>query len=341
MDLVITIDAEATHGDDPLNQMMWGRLPGESRNYGIPLICDLCEKHGLRATFFLDVYEYSFYGKDAMEEVASYLTKRGHDVQLHTHPAWSPLDPRDSARVQRMKRNKSCFDPERPWMYQYSLEEQTEIIRHGKELLEEWTCHPVVAHRSGGYGFNRDTLLALGRNGISVDSSMFPGHPNCRYAPAENVGGEFEGILEIPVTFLKIDYYFDMQLFKKYRMTRNTKTDIDNCPIEFLKQFVSLGKEQGQPGMTLFMHSYSFLKFDRRFSRFIPDLEEMERFDQFLSWSVNDSLLNFRVISEYAEADARAGYLESTGQKFLPRLEYTENFYSKLLAKIKRASGLL
>lgn len=341
MDLVITIDAEATHGEDPLKQMMWGHLPGESRQFGISLICDLCEKHGLRATFFLDVYEYSFYGQDAMRGVASYLVKRGHDVQLHTHPAWSPEDPRDSAYIQRMKRDNSCFDPERPWMYQYDLAEQTEIIRHGKELLEEWTGKPVVAHRSGGYGFNRDTLVALGRNEISVDSSMFPGHPNCQYAPAENVGGMYEGILEIPITFLTVDYYFDFLLFEKYRMTRRSKTDIDNHPIEFLKYFVSAGKEQGQPGITLFMHSYSFLKFDRRFSRFSPDHEEIDKFDQFLSWCVKESSLEYRVMSDYAEAETKSRYLASSCDRFLPQLKHAENIFSKIMLKAKRNVGRL
>lgn len=340
MDLVITVDAEAAHGDDPLNQMMWGRVPGESQEYGISLICDICEKHGLRATFFLDVYEYTFYGKEAMKEVATYLTQRGHDVQLHTHPAWSPEDSRDSTRVRNMKRDKSCFDPERPWMYQYSLEEQTDIIRHGKELLEEWTGESIVAHRSGGYGFNRDTLLALGRNGISVDSSMYPGHPNCLYAPAENVGDEYDGILEIPVTFLVVDYYLDFRLFKKYRKTVNAKTDIDSVPIQFLKTFVSMGLDQGQPGITLFMHSYSFLKYNGQFNRFIPNHEKIDKFDQFLSWSLNNEALNYRVISDYAREDVKSQYLQSNGIKFLPRLESTDSFFGKALVKVKRTLDL-
>lgn len=334
MDLVITIDAEAAHGDDPLNQMMWGRLPGESREYGVSLICDLCEKHGVKATFFLDVYEHSFYGMEAMREVAVHLAGRGHDVQLHTHPAWTPNDPRDKQQIRAMKRDHSCFDAERPWMFQYDLEEQTEVIRHGKALLESWTGKPVVAHRSGGYGFNRDTLRALAANGIRVDSSMFPGHPNCKYAPAENVGAIYEGVLEIPVTFLEVDYYLDFLLFKKYRMTAKVKTDIDNYPPEFIRSFVTMGGQAGQPGMTLFMHSYSFLRFDREFRRFEPDYAEIAKFDHLLAWCLEDGALMPRVMSDYAEGEARDSYLEASSGRFLPSIEHSENFFLKVGRKL-------
>ncbi len=137
MYLIITIDTEAVHSNSPLDNMMWGRLNGVEGEYGIGLIADICERYGMKATFFLDVYEHSYYGQHALKAVATYLDRRGHDVQLHTHPAWYQ-DKRDLLQIRQMKRERSCFSPDKYWMNLNTLEEQIEILMHGKELLEDW-----------------------------------------------------------------------------------------------------------------------------------------------------------------------------------------------------------
>jgi len=72
-------------------------------------------------------------------------------------------------------------------MYLYSLDEQIEIIKDGKELVKEWVSEYPVAHRAGGaYGINKDTFTALKENGIPIDSSSFYGHPNCKAVVTKN-----------------------------------------------------------------------------------------------------------------------------------------------------------
>src|SRR5207249_9066268 len=106
----------------------------------------------------------------------------GHEIQLHTHP-------------------DLMYDPKRQSMHEYSLAEQTTIIRDGMALLREWTGKAPIAHRAGSYGANKDTLKALHANGIFLDSSFFYRHGNCRL-PFANLNSPFkaDGIWEVPVT---------------------------------------------------------------------------------------------------------------------------------------------
>ena len=51
-------------------------------------IADICAANKAPATFFVDVYEYTFWGVERMRDLCRRLQDRGFDVQLHTHPGW-------------------------------------------------------------------------------------------------------------------------------------------------------------------------------------------------------------------------------------------------------------
>jgi peptidoglycan/xylan/chitin deacetylase (PgdA/CDA1 family) len=135
-------------------------------------------------TFFLDVYEHRKWGQAAMRNIAVGLQAAGQDVALHTHPQWA-------------------YDPSRPSMYQYSLDEQTSIVRDGVRLLEAWTGRPVVAHRAGAYAADESTLIALERNGVLLDSSLFWKYPDNRLGALglpRNLPAWHGHLAEVPVT---------------------------------------------------------------------------------------------------------------------------------------------
>jgi hypothetical protein len=138
----------------------------------------------LAGTFFLDVYEHRKWGEKVMRELAVRLQDAGQDVALHTHPQWA-------------------YDPARWGMYQYSLNEQMAIIGDGVQLLREWTGKPVVAHRTGAYAADDNTLTALERHGVRIDSSVFWQYPDNRLdglGLPRNIPASRRGLLEIPVT---------------------------------------------------------------------------------------------------------------------------------------------
>ena len=160
--LTITVDTESPQtpllerGD--VHNLAW-----IAREYklGVPQIIKILKKSGIRATFFLNVFEKCIWGEKSLKEVAKAISETNNDVQLHTHPAW-------------------CFDRTRPHMWQYSLAEQMEILKIGIELLKKWTGKYPIAHRAGAYGINKNTFVALKQAGIRVDSSNFYEHPNCK-----------------------------------------------------------------------------------------------------------------------------------------------------------------
>lgn len=172
----------------------------ESREFPLPRQVDTTCKDGIRCglmemvrmlreqgwagTFFLNVYEYQRWGEVEMRNIATKLQAAGQDVALHTHPQWA-------------------YDPGRHAMYEYSFDEQMAIIRDGVQLLAAWTGRPVVAHRAGDYTADENTIVALARNGLRVDSSLFWGHPQSRLngiSLPHNLPSSEGRITEIPIT---------------------------------------------------------------------------------------------------------------------------------------------
>ena len=83
--VVITVDVESYGRDGDPEKQIWGKLAdGE---HGIRRIMDLLDKHGVKGTFYLNVYEAAKYGDAALARVARAINDRGHDLELHTHPA--------------------------------------------------------------------------------------------------------------------------------------------------------------------------------------------------------------------------------------------------------------
>ena len=151
---------------------------------GLMEIVRLLEERDWQGTFFLSVYEQSKWGEPALRNIAGRLHSSGQDVGLHTHPHWT-------------------YDAARPGMHEYTLEEQTAIIRDGVRYLRSWTGLPVVAHRAGAYAADERTLIALNRNGVLLDSSLFWNHPSSKLdglGLPTNFPGRHQSVLQIPVS---------------------------------------------------------------------------------------------------------------------------------------------
>jgi peptidoglycan/xylan/chitin deacetylase (PgdA/CDA1 family) len=283
MIVIITVDVEGAHSRTPVESLIYGKIGGEE--YGINGIMDLCDHFQIKASFFVDVYEYALHGTPVMKQIVKNIVSREHDTQLHTHPAW-PLDDRDEIGVQKWKATNCLYDPQRPWMYQYGLEEQIGILNHGKKMLEKWIGNTIVAHRAGGYGANKTTLEALKSAGLKMDFSAFRGQENCRLKVNANTITILKEIVEVPVTgFFRPSYVrFPRLPFRR----RFVKTDIDWAFLDELKFFYEQGKKNGLNMMVLFMHSFSFVKYSPNFDYFEPDQKEIRRFEEFIQFALKN-----------------------------------------------------
>ena len=277
-----SVDVEAAHGSDPFDQMILGKTD-DGQHWGVFEIAEMLEKYESTGTFFVDVYEDVFWGEARMKKLCQDLVRRGHDVQLHTHPSWRN-DPRDSEDLNAFKAKHSRFPPEKDFMAKLTREEQTSFIAEGKTLLERWIEKPVIAHRSGGYSVNEDTIAALLENQIYIDSSMNGSHSNSKVNWSSNVPVRKGDMLELPVTYYRL--VLNKQFPKLY--SRLMKTDLDSTPLWMLKDITQLFSTSNISVLHLFMHSFTLLDMAPDFSSFRKHQVRYQRMDDYLSYLKNN-----------------------------------------------------
>ncbi len=134
-------------------------------DFGLPMAIGLLREHGLRGTFFVEPLFACRFGPGPLEEIVGLIKDGGQDVQLHLHTEWA-----DEARPPIL----TASTHKRQHLFQYSLNEQIDLIATGKAMLEKAGAGSICAFRAGSYGCNRDTLRALHRNSIGFDSSVNP-----------------------------------------------------------------------------------------------------------------------------------------------------------------------
>lgn len=153
------------------------------------------ERHGLKATFFVDPMPTMAFGLDAIRPTVEAILAAGQEVQLHLHPNWAMARPDDSgARHARFE------------LYEYSLDEQAALISGATDLLKACGAPQPVAFRAGSYSANDDTLAALAALGFRYDSSH-NGADEARDAislsPRQIAPVERRGVTEVPVTLIE------------------------------------------------------------------------------------------------------------------------------------------
>jgi peptidoglycan/xylan/chitin deacetylase (PgdA/CDA1 family) len=260
-EFIITVDTE-TYSVGGKRPLFGPNIYGEhgAEEFGVARIMDISEKYNAKATFFVDVYMHQHYGKEPVGDLCRNIARRGHDVQLHAHLSWLPG-------------SKSDF------LYDYSRERQSELLKEGKELIGEWTGQAPVAFRAGSYSANLDTIRALAENGFLADSSYFARRHSCplsqqlhhQYANKRFRIGE---IMEVPVT----TYW----LLDKGPYRKLSKLDFNACSLAELRDVVPKLIHGGIRTVVLFLHSFSFVRWKKDFSGIVPNYRAIERFDRLL-----------------------------------------------------------
>lgn len=278
--VIPTIDVEGVHGRFPFEQMVLGEV-GDSETWGVYRIARIFNKYRVSGTFFVDCYEYTLWGEEPLKRVCNDLLEMGQDVQLHTHPSWRD-DYRDSASLRAIKKNKSYFPQSYDLMAKLSEESQLEVLEHGIELFQKWLGIKPVAHRSGGYSINEETVNALTKAGIPMDSSMNIAHPNSKVTWSANRVVLKSGILELPITVMKYTFQVPITILNLTLYSKLMKTDLDTFTLEELLWFVEQADAMGLKIMNIFMHSYSLLKCDTFFKKIQPNPYNLHKLDSLL-----------------------------------------------------------
>ena len=268
----VTIDTETSAGCTRSGcnpESIADRILGQrgAKYYGVPLMMDILDKHGMKGTFFVNAYLDSHYPEADVENIVRQIVDRGHDVQLHTHEefrCFSFCDTKDIDCWHRCTKKQSFLSGN-------TLENQIAIISEGARNIEKWSGSYPVAFRGGGFDADFNTLKALRALNIPVDSSLSnPGHQLATTLPINNVG-EYEGIVEVPL----FNYTEDLILKRSIR-----HLDIESNTLIEQKYLLNEAIKNGTRTVVLLMHSFSFC----RPGYGCPIEENIERFDNLLAY---------------------------------------------------------
>ena len=253
--VLFTVDVESRCLGSP-DLDIWGILPGESGRHGIERMMNVLDQHGVKGTFFVNVYEAQRHGEAAVAEVCRVIHSRGHDLELHTHP-----EPMFGVYTMR----------------DANLGTQVEILQKGVDLLKRWTGTVPVAHRAGGFSANYDTVTACGRVGIPLELSH---NVACRG------GGTLEpnlttnkpivcdGVLCVPVTSYAQAAVGNWRSMKFLDVEASSPDEIRHVVSELNRHDVRTA--------VIMMHSFSFSRFGR------PNLRVERALDQLVAGFVAD-----------------------------------------------------
>lgn len=281
--LTITIDTE-----NPQNALVKDiyhtdtLLTPQKHNYGIRYLLKLFDYYGIRASWFVNIYEEYLWGDKILGHLCELLRIYKQDIQLHTHPVWL-MDKEHRKKV---------------LMNQYTLEEQIYVLGRGREEIYRLGGIWPSAHRGGAYGVNADTLQALKSSSIKFDSSLYTGSPYCKIKSRyNNCIHSLNGIYELPVSIY--------QIYGRNGVYKN-KSDINYSSYRELVQCCEQMLDYNMQYLNIFMHSFSLYKFFYRDIAsanidFTPEknvIRKLTRFLNYISNKTNIEIITVRDIGE-------------------------------------------
>jgi len=265
--VIITVDTEGHDGVDPIKHLIWGKTV-DGDECGINRIMDICERFSAKILFFVDIAEAWDYGKEKIADVIRHIRGRGHDVGIHVHP-------------------DHMADKNRLFLWEYTKEDQYEIIKKCTDLYMEVLGERPLAFRAGKYGANNETLDILDELGYRIDFSQFYGQKWCGINPpvAITVPQKIKDLIEIPVTVFR-----SLKLGKK---TRYDKLDAAMDSSEYKHIMTQISSDKRDIVVSLFYHSFSMLAWREHPDEPVLDRKEEKKFIEALEYVYNSKEYEF------------------------------------------------
>lgn len=219
---------------------------GEDRRGGLPLHLRILNDHGVRSTCFVEPLFSGRFGTAPLQEIVGLILAAGHEVQLHLHPEW--VDECHEALLSGPR-------AKRQHLRQYTLSEQTQLISIGARWLEAAGAPRPNAFRAGSFAFNIDTLKALERNGIPIDSSynasLFGATSGLSPDRPLLASERFGDVLEMPMTV-----FHDGVRLRHAQLTA--------CSASELESLLRRAAEQRHDHFMLLSHNFELMTPDKR-----------------------------------------------------------------------------
>lgn len=294
LDVYLTVDTECSMGgalDTPNREpvgpdrAILGKAGG--RRYGTPLIMDVLEEHGLRATFFTEVFASAVVGDAPLSEAYREIVERGHDVQLHLHPVF-----RYYAQLKQGRITADRLPADMDQIGRRAPDAQLALLQEGVAIFERLVGRAPVAFRAGNYGADLSTLAVLEKVGIRYDSSFNAAYlrSSCLITGRQPTNSPWRAgsVWEIPLTVFSTGAG-PLSGLKPLEISAVSAREVESV----LEQAERLG----MGAVDLILHSFSlFKKADAQFSGIRPDrllIRRLRRICRFIARSPE----RFRVVT--------------------------------------------
>jgi hypothetical protein len=307
VDVYITVDTECSLGgawENPRRKpvgagpAVLGRIG--SHFYGIPLIMDILEEHGLRGTFFTEVLVRDLLSDSELAEAYAPIRQRGHDAQLHLHPVFYYYH-----QVSQGLLRRGDLPPRMDLIGGLPFDTQVELLKKGCSIFQEIFGSMPSAFRAGCYGASMSTLDALGKVGIPYDSSFNAAYldDSCLMGPREatNTPWRNGSVWEIPVTTFETG---------AGSMRGLKPLEVSAVSLRELQGVLGQAERLGQGTAIVMLHSFAFLKrADVQFQKMRPDHLVIRRFRKFCNFLERNKdrfrVMTFSEISKPTENASR------------------------------------
>ncbi|PHV12108.1 polysaccharide deacetylase family protein [Chitinimonas sp. BJB300] len=266
MKVLLTFDVEVwCNGWNALDQVfpssferyVYGR--SAQGDYALPKTLEILNQHGLHGVFFVEPLFAARFGQQYLDTIVQMILAAGQEVQLHLHPEWT-----DEITTALIPNNQV----KRQHLSYYDLDEQTALIAHGKKMLLEAGAEPITTFRAGSFAANRDTFLALQRNGIHLDSSLN------RFYPISGMDMRDTHNLLSPL-FISGVHSYPVTVFRD-GFGREKPAQVSGCSFTELRSAMLNGWHGGQEMFVIVSHNFELLKPDSA----LPDAIVVRRFEQ-------------------------------------------------------------
>ncbi len=230
---------------DSFKKYIYG--PTAQGDYGLPLQLKILNDNNIKADFFTEPLFSLRFGNQPLVDIVELIKSHDQNIELHIHPEWidEAINP-----IFRRPLTKT------PFLRAFSIEEQTHLIKIGKELIINAGLSQVSAFRAGSYAANSDTLKAIANNDIFIDSS---------YNRASEAGVADIAIgtnLIQPAHFEKVTIYPITFFSDKSRKTfRNLQ--ITACSSSELEFVLNHAFENNWDSVVIVSHSFELLTPDK------------------------------------------------------------------------------
>lgn len=216
-----------------------------------------------------------------------HIEERGHDVGVHIHP-------------------DHMADGRKKFLYEYSYEEQYEMIKQCTDFYEEILHKKPKAFRAGKYGADYKTLEILIRMGYEFDFSNFYGQKWCGINPplTKQMPCSYKTLTEIPVFSYKSFHFLCYQRFDKL--------DVEIPFMEYKCVLDGITHKKYPDGeaeciIVMFAHSFSLLKWRRHPDSPYYHSSMADRLERMMSYVNENDAISFMCLDDLGKSLNFAG----------------------------------